>query len=321
MHELMTQAMENKTFRRMYAPDKLTLGVFMNIEEFQGDRALQDEQERIAKLADESGYTSLWVQDVSVHDPDFGDVRNKYDSFLYLTYLMALTKRVGLATASTVVTHRHPLRLAREANTLDQLSGGRFIMGASSGDRPVDFAGYGLDAETRGALFRETFDYYKRLTTKPFTGVNSPLGTVRAGEMVPQALEYVPTIIVGQAQQTMDWIAEHGDGWMNYARPLHMQAAAIREFRSKVEQHAPGEFKPFGQPLFLNLLEDPKAPPTPIRFGFTTGREYLLEYLEEMRQVGVNHVIIAPTRDAARPVADVVQEIAEEIVPHFPAHE
>lgn len=317
----MSEAMKNRAFRRMYAPEKLTLGVFMNIESFDGDLALQSEQERIAKLADESGYTGLWVQDVTVWDPNFGDVRNKYDSFLYLTYLMGLTKQIGLATASTVWTHRHPLRLAKEVNTLDQLSGGRFIMGASSGDRPVDFQGFGLDPETRGEDFREAFEFYKRLTTRPFTGVSSPLGSVAPGEMVPQALSYVPNIVVGQAQQTMDWIAEHGDGWMNYARPLYMQAAAIQEYRRLAEQYAPGVFKPFSQPLFLNLLEDPQAEATPIRFGFSTGREFLLRHLEEMRAAGVNHVIIAPIRDASRPTYEVVQEIAEEILPHFPAHE
>lgn len=317
----MTHAMQNKAFRRMYAPDKLTLGVFMNMEEFKGDRALQTEQEQIAKLADASGFTSLWVQDVTVWDPEYGDVRNKYDSFVYLAYLMSLTQRIGLATASTVLTHRHPLRLAKEANTLDQLSGGRFLMGASSGDRPVDFAGFGVDPETRGELFRETFDFYKKLTTPPYEGVTSPLGSVRPGEMVPQALAYVPQIVVGHAQQTTEWIAEHADGWMYYARALYMQKENVRQFRLKAEELAPGVFKPFSQPLFLNLLEDPEAPATPIRFGFATGRNFLLEHLEEMRAAGINHVVIAPTRDAARPVTEVVQEIAEEILPHFPAHE
>ncbi len=317
----MNQAMKNQVYRRMYAPDRLTLGLFMSIEAFDGDPALQEEQEQIAKLADHSGYTSLWVQDVSVWDPNYGDVRNKYDSFVYLTYLMSLTKRTALATASTVLTHRHPLRLAKETNTLDQLSGGRFVMGLSSGDRAVDFAGYGLDPDIRGEQFREAFDFYKRLTTKPYLGVSSPLGIVPPGEMVPQALSYVPTLVVGQAQQSMDWIAEHSDGWMNYARPLNIQSQAINEFRAKVEQFTPGLFKPFSQPLFLNLLEDPKAAPSPIRFGFETGREFLLEYLEEMRSVGINHVVIAPVREAVRPTLEVVQEIAEEVLPHFPGNE
>lgn len=317
----MSLAMKNAAFRRMYAPDQLTLGVFMTIEAFDGERALQEEQESIAKLADEQGFTSLWVQDVSLWDPDFGDVRQKYDSFVYLTYLMGLTKRIALATASTVVNHRHPLRLAKETNTLDQLSGGRFVMGMSSGDRPIDFAGYGIDPETRSEAFREAYDFYKRLTTAPFMGVTSPLGVVPPGEMVPQALSYVPNIIVGYAQQSMEWIAEHGDGWMNYARPLPMQANAIAEFRNHVEQVAPGVFKPFSQPLFLNLLEDPQADPVPIRFGYATGRAYLLEYLHELRTAGVNHVIVAPHRESTRPRLDVLQEIVEEVLPHFPAHE
>jgi luciferase-type oxidoreductase len=317
----MSQAMNHGAFRQMFAQDRLTLGVFMPIEAFDGDFSKQEEQVRLVKYADTSGFAALWFQDVTLRDPDFGDARTKYDSFVYMTYLMAHTQRIAFATASTVLTHRHPLRLAKEVNTLDQLSHGRFVMGISSGDRPIDFAGYGLDHETRGERFREAFAFYKGITTPPFQGVSSPLGTVPPGEMILQPLSYVPNLVVGNAQQTVDWIAEHGDGWMYYARPPYMQAHMIGEFRAKVEHYAPGVFKPFAQPLFINLLEDPQAPVTYLRAGFSAGREFLLRYLEELRNAGVNHVVLSiREQESTRPLAEVYQEIVEEVLPHYPLH-
>ncbi|MBL0385700.1 TIGR03571 family LLM class oxidoreductase [Tumebacillus sp. ITR2] len=319
----MSLVFSNAAYRGMYGRDRLTLGVFLTAEAFDGEEAKREEQERIVKFADEAGFAALWVQDVAVRDPEFGDVGTKYDSFVYLTYLMGLTKKIGLATASTVLTHRHPLRLAKEVNTLDQLSRGRFVMGISSGDRVVDFEGFGVSWEGRGERFREAFQVYRDLTTPPHPGVNSATyGTVPSGIMVPQSLSYVPCIVVGLAQQSMEWIAAHGDGWLNYSRPAYMQENLAREFRTYVEQHHPGAFKPFSQPLFVNLLQDPKARPTYVKGGFSAGREFLLEYLEQLRLYGVNHVLfgLRPAEDS-RPPLEVLQEIGEEILPYFPTLE
>lgn len=309
----------------MYERDRLTLGVFMAIEAFDGDEQQRDLQERIARFADDRNFAALWFQDVAVRDPEFGDLGTKYDSFVYLAYMMALTRRIGLATASTVLTHRHPLRLAKEVNTLDQLSRGRFVMGISSGDRVIDFAGFGVEWEGRGERFRESFEVYQRLTTPPHPGVASATyGTVPPGVMVPQAGTRVPNIVVGMAQQSMEWIAEHADGWLYYSRPAYMQEHLAQQFRMQVERLRPGAFKPFSQPLFVKLLEDPKAPPTYVRGGFHAGRDFLLEYLEQLRQYGVNHVLFGlqhPAEANARPVLEVLQEIAEEILPHFPTLE
>ncbi|PWK14926.1 TIGR03571 family LLM class oxidoreductase [Tumebacillus permanentifrigoris] len=320
----MTSAGEHPAFRRMYGQDRLTLGVFMSIEAFDGDERKREQQERLARYADDRNFAALWFQDVAVRDVEFGDVGTKYDSFVYLTYMMGLTRRIALATASTVLTHRHPLRLAKEVNTLDQLSRGRFVMGISSGDRVIDFEGFGVAWDGRGERFRESFEAYRRLTEPPHPGVTSALyGTVPPGVMVPQASIPVPNIVVGMAQQSMEWIAEHADGWLNYSRPAYMQENLAQQFRTHVEQVHPGAFKPFSQPLFVNLLEDPQAQPLYVRGGFHAGREFLREYLEQLRQYGVNHVLFGlnSTEEQTRPVLEVLQEIAEEVLPYFPTLE
>lgn len=69
---------------------------------------------------------------------------------IYLTYLASHTKEIALGTAAVVLSLRHPLRVAKEIATIDQLFPERLIMGVSSGDRRADFDGLNVNHEERG---------------------------------------------------------------------------------------------------------------------------------------------------------------------------
>lgn len=61
-----------------------------------------------ARLADERGFVALWLRDVPVHDPSFGDLGQVFDPFPYLGYLAAATTHVALGTAAIALPLRHP---------------------------------------------------------------------------------------------------------------------------------------------------------------------------------------------------------------------
>src|SRR6476661_4405157 len=141
------RATEARGFRRMFAPGRLTLGVFFPIEAFRGDVPTMQGQERLARRAEELGFAALWVRDVPLRDPSFGDVGQVYDPWVYLGWIAAQTRTIALATGSIILPLRHPLHTAKEAASVDQLSGGRFVLGVASGDRAVEFPAFGVDAE------------------------------------------------------------------------------------------------------------------------------------------------------------------------------
>ncbi|MFF1792122.1 hypothetical protein ACFVX9_37390 [Kitasatospora sp. NPDC058243] len=71
-------------------------------------------------------------------------------------------------------------------------------------------------------------------------------------------------------------------------------------------------------PMVLTLQEDPDAPARPIRLGLSTGRNALIEHLETMALFGVSHVSFN-LRPNDRPVEELLQELAEYVLPRFPA--
>lgn len=73
---------------------------------------------------------------------------------------------------------------------------------------------------------------------------------------------------------------------------------------------------------WIDLVDDPDFLRTPLRGGFTlrTGRNGLIQLLKEWQAAGVNHAAIG-IQYSERPALEVLQEIAEEVLPHFPSHQ
>ena len=78
------------------------------------------------------------------------------------------------------------------------------------------------------------------------------------------------------------------------------------------------DFQPFSQSLYIDLAKDPDEGPTPIHLGFRSGYKFLIEFLNRLQEIGVNHVILN-LKYGQRPAKDVINELGEKVVPMFPA--
>ena len=306
----------HKGYSRMYQENKLTLGLFFPIESYMGDVPEMniEKQMKLAKRAEELNCASLFVRDVPLRYPNFGDVGQIYDPFTYLGYVTANTEKIALGTGSIILTLRHPLHVAKAAASVDRLSGERLILGVATGDRPIEFPAFSVNPEDRSELFRESMAVMRKVWREHFPSIDSARVHMTSGDMLPKPkLSDIPVMVTGHSGQSPEWIAEHSDGWIYYPRPLKFQKALIDNWRSLTE-----EFKPFTQSLYIDLTEDPNHVPIPIHLGFRTGRVFLIEFLESLRDAGVNHVIIN-LKYGQRPVEEVIEELGEFVLPHFPA--
>jgi luciferase-type oxidoreductase len=302
-------------FQKMFAPGRLTLGVFFPIEAFQADRPTMRNQERLARRAEELGFAALWVRDVPLRDPTFGDVGQVYDPWVYLGWVAAHTRTIALATGSIVLPLRHPLHTAKAAASVDQLSGGRLVLGVASGDRPVEFPAFGVDYEDRGALFRENLGVVREVLADEFPTIHSTYGVLTgAADLVPKPVGKLPILVTGYSRQTLEWIAEHSDGWISYPRSLQQQTELAARWRAVVANAAPDTFKPFAQSFYVDLTDDPDHPPEPIHLGIRGGRAVVFRFLDALRTAGVNHVILN-LKYGRRDAGEVLEEIGREILP------
>tara|TARA_R110001599_G_scaffold336910_2_gene554967 strand:+ start:4390 stop:5295 length:906 start_codon:yes stop_codon:yes gene_type:complete len=301
----------------MFKEGQMTLGLFFPIESYTGPVPLMDLQQQIesAKLAERYGFSALFFRDVFLNVPSFGDTGHIYDPWVFMGYVMAHTSRIALATGSIVSTLRHPLHVAKAAASADHLSGGRLVLGLATGDRPSEFSAFASSLEKRQALFRESLEVSRRVWSEDFPDISTERVEMTGGDLLPKPpLKNIPVLVTGNSRQSVEWIAEHADGWLYYPQNVKQQAHTINTWRSLTPS-----FKPFSQSLYLDLAEDPEEPPTPIHLGLRTGHRFLIEYLDSLQAIGVNHVGLN-LKYGRRPAHEVVQELGEYVVTHFPAH-
>ena len=312
-----TSINDSAGFRRMFAPDRLSLGVFFPIEAFERDEPSMRDQPRLARRAEELGFAGLWTRDVPLRDPNFGDLGQVYDPWVWLGWIAAHTSTIALATGSIILPLRHPLHTAKASASVDQLTGGRFVLGVASGDRPVEFPAFGVDWHQRDVLFRENLSVIRRVLMEEFPNIQSSYGAMMGtADLVPKPVSRLPILITGSSRQSFEWIAEHADGWITYPRDLARQAELVAKWRAAVEVVSPGVFKPFVQSLYVDLADEPAEPPRPIHLGFRAGRNFMLDFLNELAGAGVNHVILN-LKYGRRTAGEVLEEIGREVLPRL----
>lgn len=248
--------------------------------------------------------------------PSFGDAGQLFDPFTYLGFLAGQTSDIALGVASIVLPLRHPAHVAKAAASADVLSGGRLILGVASGDRPEEYPAMQGDFEQRGKAFRESFDYIRAMS-EASPRIDNGFGRVDGNmDMLPKpAGARLPLLVTGSSRQSPEWIAEHGDGWMTYPRAGAAQDQVLRDWNVRLTALGQPP-KPVLQPLYIDLSDNADETPTPIHLGVRTGYRWLLSYLQQLEEVGVNHVALNLRFNRA-PIDETLERLARNVLPNF----
>ena len=225
------------TFQSIAKKTKLSLGLVFPIESYTGSIPKMQEQEELAKHAEDLGFKALWFRDVPFNDPNFGDAGQLYDPWIYMTHIMNHTKKIALGTASIILPLRHPVHTVKSINSVRILSNKRLILGVASGDRPIEYPAFNKLLEHKSDLFRDRFFYIKALqgdfpnyTSKYFGNTN---GTI---DVLPKYNERTPILVTGHSGQSLDWIAEHSDGWLYYPRDFKTLELVMSQWRNALKK-------------------------------------------------------------------------------------
>ena len=122
-----------------------------------GRKAGPDAIRRAAVQAEDLGFGDVWTSEhiILPSGVPYPPSAVFYDPVLALTWAAAFTRRVGLGTSVLVLPMRHPLPLAKELASLQNLSEGRLILGAGVGWLEAEFAALGVPFKERGRRMDE----------------------------------------------------------------------------------------------------------------------------------------------------------------------
>jgi probable F420-dependent oxidoreductase len=140
-----------------HAPRPLLLGLNLPYVERSMDGATPGWADilAMAQSAERVGFDSIWVSDhVGFGDPD-GDWSGGWEAWTLLAALAASTSRVALGSYVLAMPFRNPALLAKQAETLDEVSGGRLILGIGAGWNDIEFETYGVPVDRRFDRFED----------------------------------------------------------------------------------------------------------------------------------------------------------------------
>jgi probable F420-dependent oxidoreductase len=140
---------------------------------------------------------------------------NMIDPLIALTAIAANTSTVRLATGVNILPQTNPLYLAKQAASLDFVSGGRFMLGIGIGWLREEFDALGVSFERRGARFDDYIEAMKKIWAGDVVEHKSDFLNWSGFKSYPVPIQKpgVPCIIGGSKGKVFDRIAKHGDGW------------------------------------------------------------------------------------------------------------
>ncbi len=295
---------------------KLSLGLVFPIEAYSGSIPSMQDQEILAKKAEELGFKALWFRDIPLHDPNFGDAGQMFDPWVYMTHIMNQTSSIALASGSIILPLRHPIHTAKSMLSIQELSKGRAIFGIASGDRPSEYPAFNKNIHIKNDLFKDNFQYIQSLLKDYPSFESFHYGALNGNiDLLPKSSYKIPFLVTGHSGQSLDWIAQNSDGWLYYPGNFDVLKQSMSDWHNALEK-TEQPWKPYMQSLYIDLVDNQNASPSPIHLGIRTGSKFLLSYLKSLESFGVNHVILN-LKYSSRKSSGVIDELGNDVLTYF----
>jgi alkanesulfonate monooxygenase SsuD/methylene tetrahydromethanopterin reductase-like flavin-dependent oxidoreductase (luciferase family) len=161
----------------------------------------------------------------------------------WLTGVAAATERIRLGTMVASPNFRHPVTLAKDAMTLDHVSGGRLTLGIGAGGSGFDatvLGGPPLSAKERSSRFAEFTALLDRLLREPVTDHHGDHYTVQGARTIPGCVQQprLPIAVAAAGPRGLALAARHADAWITYGDPDEQRRSATDTDAAAREQSA-----------------------------------------------------------------------------------
>jgi probable F420-dependent oxidoreductase len=303
-----------------------------------------------AQLCERVGYHSVWGNDhittqQYVTELHPGKAPNFYEPLITLAMCAQATERLIVGTALLVMPMREPVYLAKQVATLDQLSGGRFILAVGLGAYREEFTAMAprLKGARRGDLLDEGIEAFLKLMTKPnasHDGVHYAFDNIK---MFPKPKQNpYPLYIGGHNMATVERAAKFGHGWLAGWRPLAEMEERIRILKDRTEELGRPRNAVEIAPQFSMLLAntDEEAEAKYMKSGLVAHRQSLaytgrdlshqvianligspqtvIGKIEKLKSIGVDHcsALMIPANTLSE-MNEQIEWFAQDVMPYF----
>lgn len=171
------------------------------------------EVRQIALTAEECGFDSIWVGDHLLFRDQKTGTRGPWEAWSMLAALAEVTETVELGPLVAATSFHAPTMIAKKASTIDEISGGRLILGLGAGWNRAEYDAYGFAYDHRVSRFEEALTIIHTLIRDGSIDFDGDYYELREMELLPRARADLPLMVGSNGPRMLRIAAPHVDMW------------------------------------------------------------------------------------------------------------
>lgn len=195
----------------------------------------------MARRIEDVGYDAVWIGDHLLYRwPGVAEARGPWECWTMLAAIAASTSRIELGPLVASTSFHAPAMLAKQAATVDEISGGRLILGLGAGWNQTEYEAFGFPFDHRISRFEEAFTIIRTLLREGSIDFDGVYYQARDCELAPRPVRPGgPPILVGSSGERMLRIAApHISAWNAWYNATGNSPAGIAPLREQVDAAA-----------------------------------------------------------------------------------
>ncbi|HEV3095701.1 MAG TPA: LLM class flavin-dependent oxidoreductase [Candidatus Dormibacteraeota bacterium] len=189
----------------------------------------------MARLGEAIGFDSIWVGDHLLYRDDTYGARGPWEAWTQLAGIAAVTSRIALGPLVACTSFHNPAMLAKLAGTVDEISGGRLILGLGAGWNETEYQAYGFPYDRRVARFAEAFTIIRSLIREGHVDFAGEFYTTRDCELLPRPRPDIPLLIGSSGSRMLEITVPHVDAWNAWYRHTGNKPEGVAALRDTVD--------------------------------------------------------------------------------------
>lgn len=192
----------------------------------------------MAKLAEEVGFDSIWVGDHLQYSLPDQPPRGPWECLTQLSALAAATTRIELGPLVLSTSFRNPALTAKIAENIDEISGGRFILGLGAGWNQTEYEAFGFPFDRRVARFSEAFHIIHTLVRTGNIDFEGEFYSARNCELLPRGPRpgTMPIMIGSTGEKMLRITLPHVDLWNIWYADFGNSVDGLRPHLDKLDR-------------------------------------------------------------------------------------
>jgi probable F420-dependent oxidoreductase len=194
----------------------MKVGVALPAEEVAGSATTPGwpEIRSFALAAEAAGIDSLWMWDHFFYDPEDGSpVEGVHEAWTLMSAVAAITQRVEIGALVMCVSFRNPGLLAKMAAALDEVSGGRLILGLGAGWHDPEYDAFDIPKDHRVARFEEALQIITPLLEGERVTFDGNYHHAHNAVLLPAPKRHIPILIASEGPRMLRLAARFADSW------------------------------------------------------------------------------------------------------------